>query len=155
MRGPVTHLIHAFKYGGAKKLAHFLAERSLPAFRDLNPSDPDFLVAVPLHPTRLTERGYNQSGLLAEELSRWTGVMTAPGLLLRGRATSPQVDLPPGRRAANVEGAFVTPFPAAVKGKVITIVDDVATTGATLRACAKSFLDAGASQVTAVVAAIS
>jgi ComF family protein len=154
MRGPGADLIHGFKYAGARSLAQVLARRSLDAFGKVNPSVPDFIVAVPLHPARLRQRGYNQSQLLAEELTLLTGVITAPGLLVRDRATRAQATLPPERREANVSGAFVVRYPEVLVGKAVTVVDDVATTGATLRACAGPLLDAGASRVTAVVAAI-
>jgi ComF family protein len=155
MRGPAADLIHAFKYAGARGLARFLAACSLGSWRQLNASPPDFLTAVPLHRSRLRERGYNQSLLLAEALTRLTGVVTVPGLLERARPTKPQVSLPSDLRSANVEGAFVAPLPLTLEGKAVTLVDDVATTGATLRACAAALLGAGASRVTALVAAIS
>jgi predicted amidophosphoribosyltransferase len=65
------------------------------------------------------------------------------------------VNLPAERRGDNVAGAFETPFAAALEGKTVTLVDDVATTGATLRACVEVLQKAGAARVTAVVAAIS
>ena len=155
MRCPAPDLVHAFKYAGARSLAGFLAQRCLPGFLGLHPTPPDHLVPVPLHAARLRQRGYNQSLLLAEEIMRLTGVAPAPGLLTRSRATKSQTSLPHRLRHENVEGAFSAPFPPTIEGKAITIVDDVATTGATLRACASALLDAGASRVTAVVAAIS
>lgn len=155
MRGPVPDLIHAFKYAGARSLAGFLARPCVPGFLLLDPAPPDLLVPVPLHPSRLRQRGYNQSLLLAEEIMRLTGVTAAPGLLKRSRATRSQTGLPHHLRRENVEGAFAVPFPPTIEGKAVAVVDDVATTGATLRACAGALLAAGASRVVAVVAAIS
>jgi ComF family protein len=113
------------------------------------------MVPVPLHRRRERERGYNQSLLLAEELSSRTGVLTAPGLLSRPAYTRPQVGLAAGGRRENVGGAFAAPYPRAIQGKKILLVDDVATTGATLRACADELLRCGAGRVGALAGALS
>ena len=110
----------------------------------------DALVPVPLAQQRLAERGYNQALLLARKLA---ARKTRPGLLLRTRPTPAQHGLPRAQRLRNVRGAFAVPprQAAAVAGQRLLLIDDVLTTGATLRAAAQALLKAGAAQVDALV----
>jgi ComF family protein len=108
----------------------------------------DLVVAVPLHRSRERSRGFNQ----ARELGRHLGLPIADALA-RTRRTASQADLPAARRHANVRGAFAWRRQVAVKGRTIVLVDDVSTTGATLNACARVLLDAGAADVRALTAA--
>ncbi len=155
MRGPGADLIHALKYSRARDVAPFVASLMLSAWRGTAAGRADYLVPVPLHRSRERERGFNQSRLLAEELSRATGVLAAPDLLVRARATTAQAGLRRGCRRANVRGAFQAPFPIALRGKRIALVDDVVTTGATLGACADALLRCGAAGTVAIVGALS
>lgn len=108
---------------------------------------PDLIVPVPLHPSRLRLRGYNQAALLARELGRLEGVEAAEDLLTRVRAGDSQVQTHDAEaRRQNVAGAF-TCTDTTVSGKRILVVDDVCTTGATLEACASALRDAGAAEV--------
>ena len=109
-------------------------------------SGADILVPVPLHRYRQRERGFNQARQLAKHLE-----LPVVNALVRTRNTSSQADLPASKRRANVRGAFVAR--ADVEGLTIVLVDDVATTGATLNACAAVLLDAGAKQVRGLTAA--
>jgi ComF family protein len=106
----------------------------------------DILVPVPLHRSRQRERGFNQARQLAKHLG-----LPVINALARTRNTASQADLPASKRGANVRGAFVAR--AGVDGLTIVLVDDVATTGATLNACAAVLLDAGAREVRALTAA--
>ena len=109
------------------------------------------LVPVPLHKSRLRSRGYNQSALLAREVSRLTGIPVMDALVVRAIDTQPQTALSREERLTNVAEAF-----SAVKdlsGMKITLIDDVATTGSTLSACAHSLKEAGAVYVEGVVLA--
>ena len=141
---PIRQAIHAFKYEGAANLAGPLAEW-LDATWRLHRLTADLIVQVPLHPKREAERGYNQSALLARELSERVGVPVAPAGLVRTVRTRPQVGLSRDERRANITGAFTC------AGKVtdlrIVLIDDVCTTGATLEACAAELKSAGASRV--------
>ena len=110
------------------------------------------IVPVPLHWRRHWWRGFNQADLLASCLASQCDI-DAEDLLRRVRYTRSQVGLPPERRAANVEGAFVADAERVRPGAAYLLVDDVYTTGATLRACAKALLNAGASEVAAVTVA--
>ena len=107
-------------------------------------ADADLLIPVPLHPRRLQSRGFNQALLLAQafpeaEVGRET--------LTRVRYTVPQVGLNPKERRDNVRRAFAVPRPEEVKGKNVLLVDDLYTTGATVRECARVLKRAGARRV--------
>ncbi|HYW22536.1 MAG TPA: ComF family protein [Terriglobales bacterium] len=143
--GPLELAIHRFKYEGWRALAPVLA--GLVADRLAAEAPPDvLLVAVPLHRRRQRARGYNQSELLASELRGRLGLAAAPGRLVRVRDTPPQVGLDRLRRQANVADAFIWRG-AALAGRPVVLVDDVATTGATLDACAAAMRRAGSGPV--------
>jgi ComF family protein len=110
----------------------------------------DALVPVPLFGIRRRTRGYNQSELLAREMGRATGIAVETRVLVRKRATPPQVrQVGYDARLANVVDAFrVGGVP--VRGRNLLLIDDVMTTGATLAACALVLLDAGAENVFAL-----
>jgi ComF family protein len=140
--GPIELAIHRFKYWGWRRLAGplalLLAERLV-----VEGLAASWVVAVPLHPERLRARGFNQSELLVRELTASLGLQPAPGRLVRIRATPPQVGHDRLWRQKNVHGAFEWLGPS-LAGRSILVVDDVATTGATLEACAAA-LRAGCS----------
>jgi len=104
----------------------------------------DLLAPVPLHPSRLRQRGFNQALLLAQA---FPGVSLERELLTRQRHTPPQAGLNPKERRNNVKGAFEVPRPGLVKGKRILLIDDVFTTGATVKECAQVLRRAGAREV--------
>jgi ComF family protein len=111
------------------------------------------LVPVPLHPRRRRERGFNQSVLLARALARPLGIRVAEDALARREDTPPQTGLTAAQRRANVARAFVVRRRPAVAGRIVVLVDDVFTTGATARACARALAAAGAAEVRLVTAA--
>jgi len=145
LSGPLRRAIHCFKYEGLRALAPVLGE-ILSDCWDAEPWLVDVIVPVPLHPQRLRERGYNQSVLLARELARHTGLPVADCELLRITPTPPQVGLSAAERTENVRGAFRC-HDDNLSGLRILLVDDVLTTGATLRACAQAVLEGRASGV--------
>jgi ComF family protein len=143
-------VIHALKYEGRRSIAPHLA-RLMAAHAGDVLAGADLLVPVPLHRRRLRHRGFNQ----AEDLANGVGLPVAR-VMKRVRFTQPQVDLPADKRRDNVTGAFiVSPARVAthVHGRVIVLIDDVATTGATLDACARALRQAGAAEVRALTAA--
>jgi predicted amidophosphoribosyltransferase len=108
---------------------------------------------VPLHRRRLARRRFNQSVALAREIARQSGVPLETGLLSREKPTPPQVGLSRKLRAANMQGAFAVPprRKGELAGRRLVLVDDVATSGATLNAAARALLRAGAERVDALV----
>lgn len=149
--GPLRKAIHAFKYGGLRALAPTLGEVLYDSW-SADPWPVGVIVPVALHQARLRERGYNQSALLARELARHTGLPVAERTLLRVAPTLPQVGLDAARRAENVRNAFRCGDDS-LRGKPVLLIDDVLTTGATLRACAQALLDGGAGAVWALTLA--
>jgi ComF family protein len=144
-KDPLRQAIHALKYENNTTLATPLGEMMVEAWRSGGLSEPDLLVPVPLHARRQTERGYNQSGLLARVVGRALGLPVDARTLIRLRATPPQVGLSQIERQQNVEGAFA--YRGNLKGKTVVLVDDVCTTGATLEACAAALRASGADGV--------
>jgi len=146
--GPAEAAIHRFKYEGwrrlARPLAQLLAERLV-----VEGVSAPWVVAVPLHPSRRRQRGFNQADLLAAELRRILVVGAPGGELVRTRPTPPQVGQDRRTRHENVKDAFLWRG-LALAGESILVVDDVATTGATLDACAKALRQAGSGPVTGV-----
>jgi ComF family protein len=110
------------------------------------PALPVALVPVPLHAERRRERGFNQAEQLARHAGRWLGVAVRCDVLRRVRGTVAQSTLPAAQRQRNVEAAFAAAPGAAALGHV-ALVDDVLTTGATLRAAALALRVAGVAQV--------
>ena len=111
--------------------------------------DADVIVPVPLTRWRLLGRRFNQAAILADEIAREMGVRMEPLALLRTRRTRPQVGLTRAQRRKNVSGAFgVAPgYADGISGAKVVLVDDVITTGATARACARALKRAGAARV--------
>jgi len=151
LEGPLRQAIHAFKYEGLRALAGTLGEILYDSW-EADPWPVDTIVPVPLHPERLRQRGYNQSSLLARELSRRVGLPVVEGTLLRVVATPPQVGLHAKQRASNVENAFGF-HDRGLMGRKVLLIDDVLTTGSTLRACAHAALQGSADAVWALTLA--
>ncbi len=143
--GPLEAAIHRFKYQGWRQLAGplalLMAERL--AVEGLAAR---LVVGVPLHPTRQRERGFNQADLLVVELRRRLALGAPPGGLVRTRQTPPQVGHDRIWRLANVRGAFGWQGDR-LDGSPVLLADDVATTGATLDACANALRAAGSGPV--------
>ena len=112
-----------------------------------------YLIPVPLHKIRLRERGYNQSVLLAKVISQQTHIPVENNCLKRIRNTRPQSKLNAEERRTNVVGAFRVSRQVKISGKMVILIDDVFTTGATLQECAIQLLNIGARQVFALTAA--
>jgi ComF family protein len=145
--GALRAIVHALKYGGRRTVAAKLAALMRVAGSDVLAGSA-CVIPVPLHRSRRRTRGFNQ----ALELARFLGVPVVEALK-RVRRTPSQTDLPAARRHRNVRGAFAIRRGADVKGLCVVLVDDVSTTGATLEACARVLVAAGAREVRALSAA--
>ena len=141
---PLAAAVHALKFRGRRGVAAVLGARLAEA-HSFAPGA--LVVPVPLHPSRLRARGYNQALLLARPLARRRGLPLNPRVLVRLRPTPAQSSLGAAHRAVNLDGAFAVREPARVRGRRVALVDDVLTTGATAHACAVALLDAGATGV--------
>jgi competence protein ComFC len=154
-QGVVRRAIHELKFRQGRYLAPFLADLLMGALVT-RPIQADFLVPVPLSARRLRERGFNQAAILADEIharGALGAAILAPEVLHRPRDTRPQFTLSARERRTNLRDAFTCGSPAAIRGRRVALIDDVCTTGATLRACASVLRAAGAERVTALVVA--
>ena len=152
--GTIRQLIHALKYSDRQDGWRLYGRWMKNAAEDLLP-ETDFLIPIPLNRRRLWFRRFNQAALLADALSRESGLKSEPLMLIRNRPTKSQVGLTPVQRRKNVSGAFSLPTRKrkAVKGAKILLVDDVITTGATAEACARKLKKEGAVRVDIVALA--
>ncbi len=133
------------KYGRKVAIARTMARFMAPLVGDSE--NERLLVPVPLHRTRLWSRGFNQSALVAKELSRRLGIDVQPAALRRTRRTPPLKGMTASQRKKTVSGAFSIADEARIRGKTIILVDDVLTTGSTAEACARTLQRAGAARV--------
>ncbi len=154
-QGTLRSLIHLLKYEGVASCASPLGERLALAIASLG-SLPDgtLVVPVPLHTARRSERGFNQTALLAQSaiaaLRRiWPHkrLKLAENALARSRRTESQAGLTPHQRRRNLRGAFQVPEPQRLAGDPVLLIDDIYTTGATARECSRTLLAAGATSV--------
>jgi ComF family protein len=145
--GLVREALHALKYEGMKYAARPLAQRLAPRL----PWTFETIVPVPLHASRLQERGYNQANVLAQELSHCLSCSVHSEALARIKVSRSQVGLTAQERRENVADAFVpqAPIPATV-----LLLDDVCTTGATLEAAAQALRQGGATTVYAATVSL-
>lgn len=142
MRGTARRIVHGLKYRRARGLAPLMAASMAP-LREARAFDAAY--AVPLHVSRLRDRGFNQSQLLLDALAWPAG----PGTLRRRRKTATQVGQHLTERRRNVSEAFTFEGPS-LAGMTVALVDDVITTGATVNECARVLRDHGARHVVAI-----
>ena len=151
--GVIRRAVHELKYRNIRALAVPMAEL-LHEYILENPMQGEVLVPVPLHRKRLRERGYNQSGLLAKQLSKLTGIPVIGDCLVRQQHTPPQA------RTANIDERrqnVIDAFSCAngkLQGKKVILIDDVTTSGTTLNACAETLKKSGVASVWGLVMAI-
>ena len=147
---PLSTAITRFKYADRPELSRTLAQLLVPGLRQLSLPADTTLVPVPLHAGRLATRGYNQAALLAQELARRTPWRCEPRFLLRTRATERQAGKAREERLTNGSGAFALRRPGPAH---VLLVDDVVTTGSTVRACAQALAKGGAKLIGVVALA--
>lgn len=142
---PLDALITGLKFRQRLHNARLLSGLLAQYLHEHLPSCPECIVPVPLHPSRLRERGYNQALELARPLARSLGMKLEKNLVRRIRKTQPQTDLKQAARAANLRGAFQITRPPGYQH--IALVDDVITSGHTINALAKAFRRVGVKKV--------
>lgn len=145
---PLRQVVQKFKYGRkvslGKPLGRLLA-RGAAEFITQWPID--VIMPVPLHPKRLRWRGFNQSLLLARQISRTYGTPTEPFMLRRVKETPPQTQLTEDERRKNMRGAFALHGEKSLKDKTVLLVDDIYTSGATVNECSQTLRRGGAKEV--------
>ncbi|MBM6829597.1 ComF family protein [Anaerotignum lactatifermentans] len=146
MRKPIACFkFQGYRYDGAELgglMARYLKER-FPDWIEWT----DMMAAVPLHPRKRKKRGFNQADLLCRKISAETGMVYVPDLLRRVIHTRPQSSLNAAQRRENLKDAFALAPGAQVEGRHILLVDDIFTTGSTLRECSRVLLRLGAAEV--------
>ncbi len=144
-----------FKYGARPEYANFYA-RALIERRgdDLRRMNPQLIVPVPVHASRLRERGYNQAQVLAEGLGKGLGIPVRDDILIRTRKTIAQKELGAASREKNLSQAIEVTMPLTGVKRVL-VVDDIYTTGSTMQVCAKALRKAGVQTVYGCVVAVS
>jgi ComF family protein len=147
----VRPALHKLKYRRDMGLGDALAV-SIAGFVESLQWTFDMVVPIPLGGKRMQERGYNQVALIAKPLSLSLGSAYQPSALKRQRETKSQVGLSAGERKDNVQDAFLAD-PRIVRGRSVLVMDDVATTGATLSSSAEALIQAGAVHVFALTVA--
>ena len=150
-RTSLESVLHAFKFKRHDFFAAPLAELLETCIRERGDLDFDAVVPVPMHRAKLRRRGYNPAELLARALGRRIGTRCETALLMKTRDHGAQSRLARNERAANVRDVFHASPRAATRR--ILLIDDVITTGETIRACARALGDAGANRVAAAVVA--
>ncbi len=146
---PIRECIHALKYDNRPELAQPLARYLVAAFHSPEwqsiAANINAVMPVPIHPERRAERGYNQAELLAQHFCRGARLKLETDMVRRTRHTRQQVGLNAQERQENVADAFQTAI--SLGGQTVLLVDDVYTTGATLRSCADAVMASGARAV--------
>lgn len=149
--GPLRDAICLYKYRRKVSLRDALVQLMAAGWPDIEPVD--LVVPVPLHPTRLREREFNQVLLLADGLGGRAGAPVRPDTLVRSRETRPQAELTRRERRLGLRRCFTVPRPGSIAGKRVLLIDDVFTTGTTVNECAKALRKAGSGDVYVVTLA--
>lgn len=154
--GIVQNLIHSFKYKGqkesAKELANWYGQQlkiDCKAVQEI-----DVLIGVPLHKSRLRQRGYNQADWIAEGLAIALDVPVRTDVLMRKTFNESQTNKNRLERWENVNSVFAIVKPEVIRNKNVGIVDDVLTTGATIEACAVELVKAGCKSISILTLAV-
>jgi ComF family protein len=158
-QGGLREMVHMLKYGGVLPAAKVLGRMVAEAMVGLEPVLGDggiVVVPVPLHKSKLRQRGFNQAELIARSALKFCAAKRfhlAANVLLRKRDTDSQIGMTSHQRRENMRGAFTVSRAQEVNGREVLLVDDVLTTGATAAECARVLLRAGASRVWVATAA--
>ena len=144
--------IHFYKYKFIQELHNPLSRLLIKRIKNLKLEIKNFLlIPVPLHQKRLKYRGFNQTELLANDLVKHYNIPLISDVLIRVKHTKPQMELKETQRKQNIKNCFACVNHKKIASKNILLLDDVATTGSTLRECEKILLQAGAKKVLSLV----
>lgn len=135
------HLVYAVKYHSRKELGVYLGR--MLGNRMQGKTDADCIVPVPLHPKREKSRGFNQSRQIAQGVAEVLGIEILDNVLIRVRDNKSQTGKNVEERRKNVENIFRLEHPERIKGRHVLLIDDVVTTGATIRSCLRAMSEAG------------
>jgi len=153
-RGELSRLAQGLKFDGRRNLSGLLAPLLARTFvQSWDRREIDLITPVPLHAKRRRERGFNQAAVLARSLARLLAIPVSEAALTRVRLTLPQVGLTDAERMKNVHGAFRSPGTDLIARRRILLVDDVMTTGATVRSASRALLEGGALRVSVLTLA--
>jgi len=135
----IQNLIHNFKYNEFKKIGSFLGDFLVSVLSE-KPfiSNIDYIIPVPLHPVRKRDRGFNQAGIIANEIARSLNIPLEEKLVVRRKYTKSQTKLSREERNKNVSKAFAVKNAKVLTNKNVLLIDDVYTTGATLKSVAET-----------------
>jgi ComF family protein len=142
-KGTLRKAINLFKYHGIKRLAGPLSD----VMHRVSIPSVNTVIPVPLYKRRLREREFNQSALLAGHTAKRLGIPLALDCLVKTRDTTPQVGMNSRDRFKNVKKAFIIKDNSVIRGRNALLIDDVFTTGATVRECSRMLKKAGADNV--------
>ncbi len=152
--GRLQKILHQLKYRGNAELGIFMGKQMGTALLKSNKHQAiDCIIPVPLHPSRLKKRGYNQSEKIAEGISETLGIPVYSTSLIRNSQTQTQTKKSRIDRWLNVEGKFFLNDPSVLENKHVLIVDDVITTGSTLESCCITLKDVPGIKISAYTAA--
>ncbi len=151
----IQTLIHRIKYQAQGYPLKALAQLAKPYVSEIveGMEQPDLICPVPVHASRLRQRGFNQASALAYEIFDRNAWWICPDILIKNRRTPPQVELSRQERLRNVKGSFGVKDPSLIRRKNVLLFDDVFTTGATVSECARTLKKNGAERVFAVTIA--
>lgn len=153
--GRLAEAVKAYKFSGQRLYGNLFGKMIYEKLKEIPYIwDFDAIIPVPLHETRLLERGYNQSEIMSEEISKFSGIGMINDGLFRIRETKRQSSLKGLARRENVKGAFYA-YPDIIAGKRIILVDDICTMGETLRACSDALNKAGAKEIIGITLCVS
>lgn len=147
----IREFIHAFKFNNKSYLYEPFAYLMHQTMIINQVSNIDLIIPVPIHWRKEALRGYNQSLLLAHELSKRTGIPLVQDALVKSKWTKEQNRLSKYEREVNLKGSFSIKNASRISGKRILLVDDIFTTGNTIKSCARTIISAGAESVTGLV----
>ena len=150
--GVLRKAIHEFKYKGKSKLGFHLANLMIKKIKENQEiieflKDVSFIIPVPLHRSKLKEREYNQSEILANLISKEIDIPVENNIIKRIKVTRPQSELKEEERQKNVKGVFEVKRNEKIEGKILLLIDDIVTTGATVEECAKVLIKSGANEI--------